>query len=111
MVAMPLQKLQLSQAQRQHIADWRTSVHRHMQNLQNERHAIISQVTLQASLCIIHLRRGYCCLLPGASMGRCLDCSHIHCHAGRIPDRQRACIVKSCTTSTQHAVSGLVLDP
>ncbi|CAL5226792.1 g9653 [Coccomyxa viridis] len=38
------QKLQLSQAQRQRIADWRTSVHKHMQNVQNERHAVLSQM-------------------------------------------------------------------
>lgn len=44
MVAVHLQKLQLSQAQRQRIADWRTSVHKHMQNVQNERHAVLSQV-------------------------------------------------------------------
>lgn len=51
LIDLSLQKLQLTQAQIQHIADWRTSVRGHMQSMQSERHAIFSQVIMHTLPC------------------------------------------------------------
>ena len=48
MAELSVQKLRLSQAQKQQIATWQKTVCGHMQDVQKDRHGILSQVVAQS---------------------------------------------------------------